>query len=506
MMMLASALPAMYQIGRRSPLKTQTNKNILVVVFDTWTAKNINLFGYDRSTMPILSQIAEHAIVYHQHRAGGNYTTPGTASLLSGTYPWTHRAMRLSTEVEESRAAHNIFAAFEGYHRIAHTQNPVADVLLTQFKQDIDDLIPVGEYFFEKEPFFQKFFPNDKKIASLSRSLSLDVIDGKANTLFLPVIFDEIRKRRDERVNQEYGGMFPLGTPALSRNNFFTLEDGMDGVIDKVSQAPRPYLGYFHFFPPHAPYRPRVDVFDKFGTDNLYIPQKPEHLASKGVSFNTNYYYRQRYDEYLGYVDSEFGRLINALAAQGELDNTIVVLTADHGEMFERGIRGHFTAAMHEPLLRIPLLIFDPDLSGRIDIHSPTSAIDVLPTLLHLANKPVPDWIEGQLLRPYQSGPPKLNRRIFSVEAKHNSPSKPLERATIAMLRWPYKIIYSIGYEEIRGGLGNDVEYIEIYNVELDPEELFNLAESDKALTEDLRTEVVAYLTRENMRYEEVDY
>ena len=62
---------------------------------------------------------------------------------------------------------------------------------------------------------------------------------------------------------------------------------------------------------------------------------------------------------------------------------------------------------------------------------------------------------------------------------------------TSSVLRWPYKITYYIGYGKLNE-MGID-EYIEVYNVQLDPEELYNLADVDRALTQGLRDEVVAY-------------
>ena len=70
-----------------------TDTNVLIVVFDAFSAKHISLYGYDRQTMPNLSHLVEKGTVYHQHYANGPFTTPGTASLLTGTLPWTHRAL-----------------------------------------------------------------------------------------------------------------------------------------------------------------------------------------------------------------------------------------------------------------------------------------------------------------------------------------------------------------------------------------------------------------------------
>ncbi len=67
-------------------------QNVLIIILDAWSAHHLSLHGYPRETMPNLDKLTEKAIVYHNHYSAGNFTTPGTASLLSGVLPWTHRA------------------------------------------------------------------------------------------------------------------------------------------------------------------------------------------------------------------------------------------------------------------------------------------------------------------------------------------------------------------------------------------------------------------------------
>ena len=69
-----------------------TQPNILIIVFDVLSALHLPLYGYPRDTAPNISRFAQKATVFHNHYAGGNYTTPGTASLLTGALPWSHRA------------------------------------------------------------------------------------------------------------------------------------------------------------------------------------------------------------------------------------------------------------------------------------------------------------------------------------------------------------------------------------------------------------------------------
>ena len=83
--------------------------NILLLVFDAMSARHLSLYGYARETTPNLKKFADRASVYHQHYSAGNFTTPGTASMLTGMYPWTHRAFNYRGMIERSLANKNLF-------------------------------------------------------------------------------------------------------------------------------------------------------------------------------------------------------------------------------------------------------------------------------------------------------------------------------------------------------------------------------------------------------------
>jgi len=90
---LAQSLPL--SAGRGAAQGGQPN--ILIILFDALSAHHLSLYGYPRRTSPNLERFAARANVYHNHHSAGNYTTPSTASLFTGTYPWTHRALNLSS-------------------------------------------------------------------------------------------------------------------------------------------------------------------------------------------------------------------------------------------------------------------------------------------------------------------------------------------------------------------------------------------------------------------------
>ena len=105
----------------------------------------------------------------------------------------------------------------------------------------------------------------------------------------------------------------------------------------------------------------------------------------------------------------------------------MVVITSDHGEMFERGVSGHTTPLIFNPLVHVPLVISTPGQTERVDVHANTSCTDILPTLAHLTGNPVPGWVEGELL-PGLGGEENRQRGVYVVDAKENSAFAPLSQ------------------------------------------------------------------------------
>ncbi len=140
--------------------------NVIILLFDAMSARNLSVYGYPRPTTPNMERFAEHANVYHSHHSGGNFTIPGTASLLTGTYPWTHRAINHRGMVAHSMVENNIFKAVgSGYHRLALPQNVWSNLITSQFAKDIDTLLPTG-IFGELDYLKANYFPNDPNMST----------------------------------------------------------------------------------------------------------------------------------------------------------------------------------------------------------------------------------------------------------------------------------------------------------------------------------------------------
>lgn len=469
--------------------------NVLMIVFDAWTAKNVSLYGYQRDTTPNINQLAKKAIVYHNHYSGGPFTAPGTGSLLTGLYPWRHRVINCSGTIIPNKVSKNIFSELkDDYFQVTYTHNPCANTLLYHLKSEISNYIPREEFFLDKDIIFDKLFINDFDAANITRQLSLfEHIQNIQPSLFFKWIYSTIMEKK----HKQYKTLYPRGLPHMGKTaQRFLLEDSVDWLINNIKSWKNPFFGYFHFLPPHDPYNPRKEFVDIFKDDGYEPFEKPIHMYSSGITKEARNHDQRLYDEFIRHIDSEFLRIYNSLESQGILENTWLILTSDHGESFERGEFHHTTNLLFEPVIKVPLLIFPPNQKQRTDIYTATNGVDLLPTILKLAKKEVPNWVEGTCL-PFEPTQ-KNNSPIFSMNLKQNPHTAPISIGTIIMIHEEYKIMKLIGYPELQ----NDSQYIEAYHLEQDPEELNNLATGKNSIVDELSAMLDDRIREENQAFQ----
>ncbi len=473
--------------------------NILIVVYDTLAAEHMSVYGYPRETTPHLERFAGQATVFHDHFAAGNFTTPGTASLLTGVYPWTHRAFNIAAAMDPAFARQNLFSllAGAGYYRLAYTHNLLADYFLHQFSADIDLHLRPDTFFLAGTPTLDRLFRGDPATAYRTSSfLSLILPSERVmpGSLFLSLLNQFRLEQYEATGDPELAKLFPEGLPEEGNSkSFFLLEHAIDGMIDLVREAPQPFLAYFHLYPPHHPYHPRREFIGRF-QDRWTPSSKPQHFFTQGESDEDLNQRRRKYDEYLAYADSEFGRLYTALQEDGLVDNTWIVFTSDHGEMFERGIKGHNTPVLYDALVRVPLLVRRPGQTAREDVHTPTSCTDLVPTLALAAGRAVPQWCEGIPLPLFPSAQVDPERPIFALDARRNAKYRPLETGTIVMVKDRHKLIGYFGYP------GFDQQY-ELYDRRDDPQEIKDLAKLNTPATNQMKNELEFTLKEVNLPF-----
>jgi arylsulfatase A-like enzyme len=473
--------------------------NIIVLLIDTLSARHMSLYGYERQTTPNFERFASRASVYHSHYSGGNFTTPGTATLLTGQYPWRHRAINLGAPVARTTVDNNIFRLLgDDRKSLGFAQNILAEVLLQQFGSDIHEHLPLTSYSSQGKAFdISKYFPSDPLMAHyafddflINSDVTSNPVPGSAYFGYLDMFYGQFHEKPSEP-SPEY----PRGMPSTGKYYYDNgqIYSGVFETIQELEKQTQPYFAYVHLLSPHAKYCPQKEFIGIF--PEIKVPFKERHKLANHVRQSLLNEYRMQYDEYIANVDAEFGTLLEKLAAAGILDHSYLVVTSDHGELFERGENGHNTFLLYDSVIHIPLLISAPQQIKRQDFYSRTSNIDLVPTLLNIVQKETPSALEGRLL-PGFGGVEDATRSIFAVEAKTNSAFGPLKRATITLMKENYKLIYYGDYPRYSN-------VFELYDLNDDIDEKKDLFAKSPAIASLFKEELLDTLNIVNKPFED---
>jgi arylsulfatase A-like enzyme len=195
--------------------------------------------------------------------------------------------------------------------------------------------------------------------------------------------------------------------------------------VDRLGDAP--FFLFVHYFDPHWYFNHHPD-FDQTGDyrgDLLPGMEIGELRALRDQLDAADIAYLEGlYREEIAYTDHHLGRLLDHLRARGLAENTLVIVTADHGEEFmQHGWIGH-TATLHDELIHVPLIFHAPDRIAPRRIDTPVSILDITPTILDLVGRPAadPDWQGASLAATLAAGTPPPDRPLFA-EVSYVSPS-----------------------------------------------------------------------------------
>lgn len=389
-------------------------RSVILIVIDTLRADHLGVYGYERATSPALDRFASRAAVFGRAQATSPWTLPSFGSLFTGQIPSRHAAgLLLDSDNSE----------FAGLDASAKT---LAETLSAA------GFATAGVV---NNPFLHPNF-------GLSRGFERwDYVFGKY----------EQHPRADQIV---HWGLRWL--------------DGRDE---------RPFFLMLHFFDPHLPYDPGDPARGRFAEELGGILSLPfAGLGKSNATWNpkrprVKRFVTAAYDEEILFVDLQLERLFTGLAERGLDEETLVIITADHGEeLFDHGgfEHGH---TMHHELLRVPLLMAGPGVTpGWID--EPVSLTDVMPTILEALGVAqegeVHGWSVWSLVTERE---PLLERALLAEGTLHGPDRKTLTR-------WPWKLVLTAGAPA------------ELYDLASDPLELEDLAEASPDRLEALRDEL----------------
>ncbi|MFH1508445.1 MAG: sulfatase [Candidatus Omnitrophota bacterium] len=371
--------------------------NVLLITIDALRPDHLGCYGYRRNTSPNIDQLAKNGVRFTQAITQGTITEISLSSLITSTYLSTH-------------------GVYTSGHVIPNSIPTLVELLKSKnYKTCL--INGRGVKFFQK-PSYER-----------ALDMYINAHDFNARN----VTFEAIRWLNNNK-----------------KSKFFM---------------------WLHYFDPHAPYFAPPEyrslfINDEYYRNGLSIPISdnccnsyndiPSTVAIDGIT-DVNYYIAQ-YDSEIKFSDEQIGHLINEISKLGLLKNTIIIITADHGEYLgEHGIY-FIHGSLFEQVVKVPLIIMCNKIipKGKV-INSQVGLIDIMPTILDLLKDKNKMEFDGISLMPLISGKPNKREYIFSEFINKNTSARAIRSAE-------WKLVY---YDK-------DNNY-SLFNLRDDPLESINL-------------------------------
>ncbi|MBZ0113753.1 MAG: sulfatase-like hydrolase/transferase [Thermoanaerobaculia bacterium] len=310
------------------PGQEKARDDVLILLVDALRADRLGAYGYSRETSPAIDRLAADGVRFESAIAASTFTKSSVASLFTGQYPYEH-GVYWGVWNDPSGGAHS-------------------DVLP-------DSAVTLAEAFRHRGYLTEAWVQNSHLLAAFG--------------------FDQgfVRYRDQQGHAQRINRLFRR-------------------FLDRGGNR-YPYLAYLHYIDLHAPYRPPAAYRRLFGASGqgyrgIDTEKWGQYLAdvrsgTVKVEAERLEEFGNLYDAQIRAVDDEIGALLEDLRKRGRYDDTLIVLTADHGDAFgEHGVISHSTGPYDE-LVRVPWIVKLPGnrMAGHV-VSDQVSLVDVFPTLL----------------------------------------------------------------------------------------------------------------------------
>lgn len=411
--------------------------NVIVITLDTVRASHLSLYGYARKTSPNLAAFAARGVTFDRAFSAAPWTLPSHASMFTGRWP------------------HELTANYEA---------------------PLDPSTPTLAEFLTARGYATAGFVSNLQYCGRTSGLARGF-------------------GHYEDYPRSFGSMVSCSVAAKSVVNNFRLRRLLenDQHVDRVdgaeineralawlgAQGDRPFMMFLNYFDAHEPYLPPAPYDRAFGPGRAHGRFSPLHHWGWNPAFNhrplTEAERSEEVDAYdgsLSYLDFRLGELLQALESSGRLANTLVVITADHGEEFaEHGVYEHgytlYTAGVHVPLV----FVAPGRLPAGTRIVQPVSLRDLATTIASLVDPAAAATFPGTPLsawwRTDGQAPAATSPVLSTVRRPPGQPDWfPVSKGDMASL------MTADGLRYIRNGDGRE----ELYEVATDAAEVNDLS------------------------------
>ena len=426
----------------RLPDAQHSSPNIVLIVLDTLRADHLSSYGYPRVTSPNIDQLADQGVLFENAYAASSWSLPSHASLFTGRSVHEHGADWSTPRAMMDNGLPTIAEALSdrGYHTAGFSSN----LFWVTSEVGLDRGFAHFEDFFTSpaDMMFRTFYGRTFEKLVLTR-----------------LGFEDIPAR--------------IRASDMNQSILQWVEDNSTANGDGPK---RPFFIFANYMDTHDPYLPPDPFRNKFsqvenpgGLINDRIGQGNPELTSDQVQTEMD-----AYDGSIAYVDDAIGELLQGLDERGQAENTLVIITSDHGEAFgDHGVFLHKNSLYREEI-RVPLIMWQPDkLPAGMRVTQAVSNVSLPATLMDFV------FPEERLFRG-----PSLSELITAAQTGTSAKGMdwPVPLSEMAQIPWaPQRAPASSG--DLKSLIGTRWHYIEheangpeLYDLATDTAETNNLA------------------------------
>ena len=321
--------------------------NIILLVLDCARAQSLSCYGYPRETTPNIDRLAEDGVVYENAFSPANWTIPSHASMFTGTYPSEHRVSGRGLRLDRQFITLAQVLKAQGYETVGFTANSLVS-RITDLDRGFDRIRDVTWLLDRPNP-----------------SLVTTIIDR---------LYAKLTWRR-----------YDYGARRVNRL--------IRGWLSRREASGPPFFLFVNYLETHLKYDPPGKfklLFQPQGVTHRRIrrvPQRPWDYMSGALEVSEEDFkiLTALYDAELRYADYRVGQLVEFLQARSLMDNTVLVVTSDHGEnVGDHGLMDH-QFSVYNSLIHVPLIVRYPEAfpPGQ-RITEIVQTLDIFPTLMDL--------------------------------------------------------------------------------------------------------------------------
>ena len=412
--------------------------NILLITFDALAAEDMSLYGYRLNTTPNIDSFATKSAVHDSFYSCSTFTTPGIATILTGRYPSQSHIYHLGGMLYGQDIYRTLPALLKasGYNTGSVFGNPYAMRLMGSTHGAFDYL------------------------AEAPRAGWTSLLPG--GMMELPGAIDIVD------LNQKFVTLGGLAVPQLRETESRTPPRAtFEAAQAMIAGLKSPYFAWIHVMAPHAPYLPSSDFRYSFlkpgrfeSRQDMLHPKVMNRNKSPAEIQTDIEMLRLRYNEWILETDNAFGNFISSLESNGRLDDTSVIISADHGEYFSDDSFGHGGDDFIRSLIHIPMIIRRPGQFIGERIRSFADQTSIAPTILDLAGIAVPDWMPSAPLKDTMAAPGMAVTQYLERNSAFGRPAT----GTIGAMFGGYQYIRSMttGSEKLYSNADADRHFVNI--------------------------------------------